>query len=155
MADRSSTIVRRMDLQALVGTQIPGGSYRIRPEDHAKAVAAVHAGDWEFDVAHPMYAHLANHCGMGWELTEFFELVGADLDSGVMYGQGVLTYHRPIRIGVDYEVRGHIASAERKSGSRAGTFDLVTLHLELVDDDGLVATSDETFVFPRGEDASV
>jgi hypothetical protein len=144
-----------VDLQALVGTKIPDGSYRIRPEDHAKAVAAVHAGDWEFDVAHPIYGHLANHCGMGWELHEFFELVGADLDSGVMYGQGDITYHRPIRIGVDYRVRGHIASAERKTGSRVGSFDLVTLHLELVDeDDGLVAVSEETFVFPRHGDGS-
>lgn len=59
-----------------------------------------------------MYGHLANHCGMGWELNEFFKLTGADLDSGVMYAQGELTYHRPIHIGIHYLIRGHISSAE-------------------------------------------
>jgi hypothetical protein len=143
------------DLEALVGTELPDGSYLIEPEAHAKAVGAVHAEDYAFGVAHPVYAHVAPHCGMGWNLPEFFDMVGADMDSGVLFGEGDLTYHQPMLIGVDYLVRGHIASVERKRGSRAGVFDLVTLHLELVDPDNiLIVVSDETYVFPRTAEAA-
>ena len=64
----------------------------------------------------------------------------------------VITYHKPIRIGVTYTVRGLIASVERKQGARTGTFDLITLHLELFDSGNEpVVTSLETYVFPRSE----
>ena len=96
-----------------------------------------------------MYAHLAPHCGMGWDLVEFFGIIGADLDDGVLFGQGDLTYHRPMEYDVDYAVRGRIAEVERKHGRRTGTFDLVTLELELCDEEGVLVVSKETYVFPR------
>lgn len=137
-------------LQALVGTELPTGTYRIDRASHAKAVAAVHAGDYGFDTAHPMYAHLAPHCGMGWELVEFFDIVGAGLESGVLFGQGDLTINAPIELDVVYEVRGRIASVKRKHGSRKGIFDLITLELELLgESDTPVVVSKETYVFPR------
>jgi hypothetical protein len=53
---------------------------------------------------------------------------------------------------VDYEVRGRIASVERKRGSRKGVFDLITLELELLgESDTPVVVSKETYVFPRAE----
>jgi hypothetical protein len=137
-------------LEALVGLPIPIGAYRIDPGDHARAMAAFHNADYGYDSAHPVYAHLAPHCGMGWKLEELFEVVDADLDSGVLFGQADLTYFRPIEIDVEYEVRGHVAAVERKEGRRAGIFDLITLHLELVDPDGEpTVLSLETYVFPR------
>ncbi|MCP3976721.1 MAG: hypothetical protein GY720_19725 [bacterium] len=140
------------ELQALVGTELPVGSYRIDRATHARAVGAVHAGDYNFNVAHPMFGHLAPHCGMGWELVEFFDVVGAGLDDGVLFGQGDLTYNGPIELDVDYEVRGRISSVERKIGSRKGVFDLITLELELLGDEPTpVVVSKETYVFPRAE----
>ena len=57
-----------------------------------------------------------------------------------------------MQVGVTYVVRGRVASVERKQGSRTGTFDLITLHLELFDSNNeLVVTSLETYVFPRSE----
>ena len=142
-------------LEALVGKRLPHGHYRITADKHAKAVAALHAPEYSFDVAHPVYAHLAPHCGMGWGLQEFFDVVGVHMDSGALFGEGDLTYHQPMQVNVDYAIEGHIASIIRKSGT-TGTFDLVTLHLELIDKHGeLVVTSKETYVFPRkGKDAS-
>lgn len=141
-------------LQTLVGKPLPRGHYRITSAKHAKAVAAVHAPDYDFEVAHPVYGHLAPHCGMGWSLHEFFDVVGVDMDSGALFGEGDLTYHQPMQVDVDYAVDGHIASIDRKSGS-TGVFDLVTLHLELVDEhEELVVTSKETYVFPRAGEAA-
>ena len=142
------------DLEALVGSRLPDGSYRIDPEDHARAIAAIHADGYDFESAHPVYGHLAPHCGMGWSLEELVDVVGTDMDSGMLFGRGDLTYLRPIQIDVPYVVRGHIADVERKVGSRTGTFDLVTLHLELIDESGdVVVVSKETYVFPRSAPA--
>lgn len=138
------------DVRALVGTELPVGAYRIDPATHARAVSAVHAGDYAFEVAHPMYGHLAPHCGMGWTLEQLFEVVGADLDSGVLFGEADLTYLTPIVIDHPYEVRAHISAVDRKTGAATGVFDLITLHLELVSAAGEVAViSRETYVFPR------
>lgn len=137
-------------LNALVGQVVPEGRYRIDGAVHAKALGAVHAPDYDFDVAHPIYAHMAPHCGMGWKIDEFFDFVDFPMDGGALFGEGDLTYHQPMLVDVDYVVRGHIASAERKHGARTGTFDLITLHLELIDQqDQLIVTSKETYVLPR------
>jgi hypothetical protein len=147
--------VDRATLQGLVGHRLPLGRYRIDREAHGRTVAAVHAGDYSFEVAHPVFAHLAPHCGMGFELDEFFALVEFPMDGGAMIGEGDLTYHQPILIDVDYVVRAEIVAAERKHGTRTGAFDLVTLHLELIDQqEQLVVTSKETYVFPRAGAAS-
>ncbi|MCH1513467.1 MAG: MaoC family dehydratase N-terminal domain-containing protein [Acidimicrobiales bacterium] len=139
-------------LEALVGYELPVGQYCITAEDHKKTLGAIHQEGYAFEVAHPVYAHLAPHCGMGLTIDKFFDFVDFPMDGGALYGEGDLTYHKPIRIGVTYTVRGLIASVERKQGARTGTFDLITLHLELVDSGNEpVVTSLETYVFPRSE----
>lgn len=131
------------------GTVLPRGSFRIARDDHRRAVAAVHAADWQFDVAHPMYGHLATHSGMGWSLEEFLAFFGAGLDSGVMFGESDLTYLQPIQLDVPYAVDAHIESVVRKTGRQTGVFDLITVHLELIDPDGTtVVISKETYVLP-------
>ncbi len=144
-----------MDLEALVGYELPVGQYCITPDDHQKTVRAIHQEEYAFEVAHPVYAHLAPHCGMGFKIDEFFDFVDFPMDGGALYGEGDLTYHKPIRIGVTYTVRGRVASAERKHGVRTGIFDLITLHLELFDSSKeLIVTSLETYVFPRSENSA-
>ncbi len=140
------------DLESLVGTVIPEGTFVIDAESHRRLVGAIHAADYDHAVAHPIFAHLTPHCGMGWSTHDLFELVGASLDSGVLFGEGHLTYRKPLLIGHTYRIRGTIAEVARKHGDRAGTFDLVTVRLEAIDDDDeVVVVSRETYVFPRGE----
>ena len=140
------------ELEKLEGQRLPPGTYRIEPDAHTQMTEAIHAGNYNFDSAHPVYAHLAPHCGMGWRIDEFFDFVQFPMDGGALYGEGNLTYHKPIQVGVDYTVNGHINSAVRKQGKKTGTFDLVTLHLDLIDAAGdLVVTSIETYVLPRVE----
>ncbi len=144
-----------MDLDALselIGYELPVGQYCITASDHKRTVGAIHQENYAFDVAHPIYAHLAPHCGMGFKIDEFFDFVDFPMDGGALYGEGDLTFHKQMQVGVTYVVRGRVASVERKQGSRTGTFDLITLHLELFDSNNeLVVTSLETYVFPRSE----
>ncbi|MGK0477000.1 MAG: FAS1-like dehydratase domain-containing protein [Acidimicrobiales bacterium] len=143
------------ELEGLIGRTVPPGRYRIDRDAHAKMIGAVHASDYESDVAHPVYAHLAPHCGMGWKIDEFFDVAGFPMDGGALYGEGELTYHQPMLIDTDYVVQGHIEAVQRKHGTRTGTFDVITLLLNLVDESGmLIVTSRETYVLPRAENGS-
>lgn len=139
------------ELEALVGTELPDGRFRIEPDAHRRAVAAMHWPDWNWPVAHPAYGHIALNSGMGMAREDFFALCGSTLRTGALFGRGVITYQRPMRIGAEYVISATIIGAERKSGRRAGSFDLVTVRLDATDETGqLVTELDETYVFLRG-----
>ena len=147
------------DLQALIGRPFPDGTFVLDAERNAAFVGAVHTDAAGValppGVAHPVFAHLATHCGMGVTLEEFFAMVGAPMDSGVLFGEGVLTYDDVLRVGTAYRVSGGISRVERKHGRSTGAFDTVTVYLELFDGDTRVCASEETYVFPRrGEEAA-
>jgi hydroxyacyl-ACP dehydratase HTD2-like protein with hotdog domain len=142
------------ELESLVGHRFPDGQYLIGDERNTALAGAVHTGaagvPFPPGVAHPVFAHLATHCGMGIGLEDFFALADADLEDGVVFGEGKLTYAGTIRTDQTYTVRSVIDRIERKRGKRTGVFDAVTVVLELVDPSGTtVVTSDETYVFPR------
>ena len=101
--------------------------------------------------AHPLYVYYAALGGMGVTLDELFALVDATADSGVMFGEAGIEQRRPMQQGQTYEVGGEILSIVRKSGKRAGTFDILAFRLDVSDADGVVGTSYNSFVFPRKE----
>ena len=47
------------ELEKLEGHRLPPGTYRIEPDAHTQMTEAIHAGNYNFDSAHPVYAHLA------------------------------------------------------------------------------------------------
>jgi hypothetical protein len=142
-----------IDLEALIGTELPNGRFRIDPDDHRRAMAIVGRPDHDSPVAHPVYGHIALNGGMGIDRADFFALCGSTLRSGALLGRAEATLHRPLLIGAEYTVGSRIAAAERKQGS-SGLFDLVTVHLTGRDETGaLVAEMDETYVFLRSGDA--
>jgi hypothetical protein len=134
----------------LVGTRLPEGSFTIDPDQHRIFTDNVFAGPWEHEHAHPLFLHLVAHCGKGMPLEEFFALIGTELDAGVTFGQGTLTYHRPLTIGATYRVITEIADVTRKHGRRRGAFDVVTCHIDVYDGDDLVGVSRESYVVPEG-----
>jgi acyl dehydratase len=148
--------VTREELEALVGTSFPGGTFEVSEEKNDAFVRAVHA-DAEAQglsggFAHPMFGHMAAHAGKGVDVGQFFEMCGASLEDGVVFGEGGLDFHAPLRAGVTYSVTGEIVAVARKTGARTGTFDAVTTRLEMRDPDGgLVVVSTETTIFPRRE----
>lgn len=139
-------------LEALIGTKFPGGSYRIEPWQSWLTNDCVLAAHRDDDLAHPMYCYYAALAGMGISLDELFALAHATADDGVMFGEADIELHQPLRVGVDYAVRGGFTSAVRKEGKKAGVFDIVGFELEVVDPSGaVVGVSRNSFVFPRRE----
>jgi hydroxyacyl-ACP dehydratase HTD2-like protein with hotdog domain len=66
-----------------------------------------------------------------------------------MLGSTKLTYGKPLRVGVEYAVKGEIIDIVRKEG-RSGTFDILTFRERLLDANGEEAASaTNTFILPR------
>jgi hypothetical protein len=138
------------ELQALVGTSFPGGSYTIEPYQHWLMMDAVGGTPVREGTAHPLYAYYGALAGMGLSVDELFGLAGATADDGPMFGEAEIEVLRPLRIGATYTVSGAITTVQRKEGRRAGVFDIVTFCLELRDAGGEVAAvSTNSFIFPR------
>jgi hydroxyacyl-ACP dehydratase HTD2-like protein with hotdog domain len=87
-------------------------------------------------------------------ITQLFELLGADAEAGVMFGECGLTFERPLRVGARYDLDGEILSIERKHGRRSGAFDLVTFEVRIREHDSgeLACTNLNTWIIPRAEE---
>jgi acyl dehydratase len=137
----------------ILDLEIPDGSYALTAERHARVLEYVHASElFSSDAgapAHPVFAHLANQCGMGWTFDQFLDAIDASAADGVVIGGGVLDFNRPIVVGVGYTVRSRIIGVERKHGRRLGPFEAITLALDLVDGSDVVVTMTETYIVPR------
>jgi acyl dehydratase len=140
--------------EEILGLTIPDGHYDLSPERHAQVMHFVRAPE-SFtsepgDAAHPVFAHLANQCGMAWTFDDFLAAVGASAADGVVIGSGTFDFVRPITVGVDYTVRARFVDVQRRHGRRMGDFDAITVALELLDGTEGVVTMHETYVVPRG-----
>lgn len=137
-------------IERFVGHRLPGGKYTVEPDKHALFLKAVDALPSPVGNAHPMFAFIAAHNGMGLTFPQFMELIDAPLDAGALFGQEDLRILRPLRIGETVTVRGSIVDAQSKRGAKAGSFDRITCALELVDGSGdVICTSRETYIIPR------
>ncbi len=142
--------VALQELERLVGTAFPGGSYTIEPYRHHLFVDASGAAPTRTGTAHPMEVYYGALAGMGISVDELFALAGATADDGPMFGEASMEIERPLQIGATYAVSGGIVDVTRKEGKRAGVFDIVKFRLELRDGSGaLAAVSTNSFVFPR------
>jgi hypothetical protein len=72
-----------------------------------------------------------------------------------MVGEQRFEFFEPVRIDTTYRVDGGIIDVVRKSGRRAGTFDIATFELRLIEPstDQQVAVSTTSFIFPRTDPA--
>ena len=138
------------ELEGLVGSSFPGGTYTVEPYRHWLMNDAVGDLPSTSGNASPMEIYYGAMGGLGLTLDELFALAGATAADGPMFGEAEIEQRKPLQVGGTYTVRGGITSAVRKEGRRAGVFDIVTFRLELVDGEGEVAgVSTNSFVFPR------
>lgn len=138
------------ELEALVGTSFPGGTYTIEPHEHWLMTDAFGAVPSRTGTAHPMYAYYGALAGMGMSVDDLFVRVGATADDGPMFGEAGIEVLKPLQIGATYTVTGAFESVQRKEGRKAGVFDIVGFRLELRDAEGeLAAVSTNSFIFPR------
>lgn len=136
--------------ERVVGWAFPGGSYTVEGYQAWLCHDAILSPPLPAGIAHPMYVYYIAMGGMGVSLESLFKLIGASNDSGVMFGEAGIEQREPLQRGHRYRVSGEITEVVRKSGKRAGTFDIVSFRLDLYDDsDTLVGVSTNSFVFPR------
>jgi hypothetical protein len=100
---------------------------------------------------HPMLVYYAAVQGSGVDFQDIFDLLDGAPDSGVMVGEQRFAFRAPLTIDQEYMVDGGMTDVVRKSGRRAGTFDIATFELRILasDDDEPLAVSTTSFVFPR------
>lgn len=142
--------------EEILGLTIPDGAYELTERTHALLLKHAHATELFTTVsggpAHPIFAHLATHCGMGWTFNEFLAEVGSDPLAGVVFGGGTFRFHRPLRVGERFVVSSRMHDVTRKVGRRVGAFDAITIALTLLDSAGEAALeTTETYIVPRRE----
>lgn len=137
------------ELDALVGTQFPGGETTLEPWWVHLVLDSMLADPSE-GAAHPTLVFLVATGSMGWSWDELFAVFGASDADGPMAGETETVVHRSLETGGTYRVSGEIVSAARKVGRKTGVFDIVGYRLDLHDTDGvLCASTTNSIVFPR------
>lgn len=146
-------MITEEQLEALVGTKFPGGSYTPEPYvnwltcDCVLAPELIGAAS-----AHPLMVYMATQAGLGLSLEELFALFLGHSDDGPMLGEWGMDVHSPVQVGTSYTVSGGITGVLRKTGKKTGVFDIIQFELELRETakpDELVAVTRSSFIFPR------
>jgi hypothetical protein len=139
------------DYAHLIGHRFPGGRYRLASYVSWLWADAVEATP-NRAFAHPGIAYMVGLHGGGASITEIMDLLDADADSGVMFGEIELEFAGPLRPEQEYDVEGEVLAVERKRGRRAGVFDRVTFAHRISEIAGpRVAQVTHTWIFPRSE----
>jgi hypothetical protein len=138
------------DYSHLAGHEFPGGSYELPGYQIWLWADAVQA-DPRDPHAHPEIAYMIGLHGGGASIADIMALLGADADSGVMFGELSFEFAGPILADRTYEVRGRVLSVDRKEGRKAGVFDLATFVHELTAAGDSMPTTriEHVWVFPR------
>ncbi|MCW3001058.1 MAG: hypothetical protein JWQ20_356 [Conexibacter sp.] len=139
----------------VAGHRFPGGTTVVPAWMNRLWCDAVTAEDTAPHV-HPMLVYYAAVQGSGVDFQAIFDLFEGSADSGVMVGEQKLDFRAPLEVEREYLVDGGITDVVRKSGRRAGVFDIATFELRLRDagDADPVATSTTSFVFPRRDEVA-
>jgi len=143
------------DYSHLVGHRFPGGRFTLAPHE-AWLWADCALAEPDPAAAHPALGYHAAMAGCGVSIGELFALLGADADSGVMFGETELEFNGVLVPGDTYELEGGIVSIERKHGRRAGTFDRMTFQISgrREGETEPLFTATNTWVFPRQEEVA-
>jgi hypothetical protein len=146
-------LITEEELDALVGTPFPGGTYTVEPYVNWLTCDCVLASELAaIGAAHPLLVYMAGQAGIGLSLAELFALCRANSEDGPMLGEWGMQLNRPLEVGAEYAVSGGITDVVRKTGKKTGVFDVVRFGIELrstigsAEPDALLHSS---FIYPR------
>ncbi len=135
----------------LRGRQLPGGKYRIAPEE-CRAVDAMCAGTGA--VTHPVFACVAALRGLGISIDELCRLCDYELARGPMLGECLLELRRPLQADCDYTTSVVIDDLVRSTSRVLGVLDRLQFTVALRDSGpGDAALVKLTWLFPRGSES--
>jgi hypothetical protein len=134
----------------LVGHRFPGGEHLLQSHEAWLWADAVRATP-DHELAHPGLAYMVGLHGGGASIADIMDLLDADRDSGVLFGELEVEFAQPLRPDRTYTVTGEILDVERKHGRRAGVFDRVRfVHVVSEAATGApVAKVTHVWIFPR------
>jgi hypothetical protein len=137
----------------VVGHQFPGGTTTVPAWMNTLWGDAVLAPEDPSPNVHPVLVYYAAVQGSGIEFQDIFDLMGLADGAAVMLGEQTFTFNEPLQVGREYNVEGGMTSVVRKTGRRAGTFDIATFELRVLEPgaDEPAAISTTSFVFQRKE----
>jgi hypothetical protein len=139
-----------MTIEIKAGAELPGGSYALGAERHAKLVSALGGGSPEDGSAHPLSAWVIAMGGCGIGIGELFEAAGVPMEDGPMLGACEVELLRPLGIETPYTVSARIESLVEKSGRKLGRFDVMSIRMEVAEPSGeLAATCTPSMILPR------
>jgi hypothetical protein len=98
-----------------------------------------------------MFLTYAAIAGLGIRVGDLLELLKVDPDHGVQNGESRIEILRPLRIETEYRMSGRIASIERKESRSRGSMDVVTIPIEIHDQEDLAAVLTMTLLVYRGQ----
>jgi hypothetical protein len=137
-------------LEIKAGAKLPGGTYALGAERHAKLLGALSSPAPEDGSAHPLCAWMIAMGGCGVGIGELFAAAGVSMQDGPMLGACELELLRPIGVDTTYAVSGRIESLVEKSGRKLGRFDVLRIRLEVAEPSGeLAATCTPSMILPR------
>jgi acyl dehydratase len=150
------------DFQDRVGHRFPGGTVTVPfyenwlwcdsvLADHPAYVSAeaARALGYPAPVVHPGLVYFACVRGARISFADIFRLMDFDEKDGPMFGEQRMAFAEPVFVGVDYEGSGEVTGVVRKTGKRAGVFDIVTFDIRLTRGGSEVVSSTSSFVLPR------
>ena len=137
-------------VQEQIGRTLPGGSFSVEPyQDWLMRDVSLSTTSFAGPL-HPLWAFAGTQGAMGVSIEELFAIVHASSEDGPMLGESDIEILRPLGIGETFTVSATITDIVRKSGKRAGTFDIVTVAMSAEDSAGTtVALLTNSYVFPR------
>jgi hypothetical protein len=137
----------------IVGHRFPGATYTL-PEWMCWLWSDTAQLKPDRQTAHPALAYFVAMQGTGVSIQDIFDLMDAGVDDGVLFGECELIWNGEMKSGATYECTAEVVKVERKSGRRAGVFDLMAFQIQMREPGAteVVATCTNTFVFPRKED---
>jgi len=135
----------------LAGHRFPGGRTVVPQWMNRLWCDAVGATHDTIPFVHPMLVYYAAVQGSGVDFADIFALLDGSIDSGIMVGEQRFDFTSGMELDREYTVDGGITDVVRKSGRRAGIFDIATFELRIRDgrEAKPVAVSTTSFVFPR------
>jgi hypothetical protein len=143
-----------MPYSHLAGHQFPGAVYTL-PGYVSFLWSDAARLEPDPDHAHPGLIYFLGLRGAGVSIQGIFDLMDADVDSGVVLGEYSAEVNGLIRSGVAYECTAKILSVERKRGQRAGVFDKLSFQVIIREPERSepLAVTTNDWIFPRREDA--
>lgn len=110
---------------------LPTGHFDLSPESDDRLRSLSGATPRDGSMAHPIFCFVAGIGGMGVPVAEAIARGGCSIEAGPLLASCTISCHRPMKVGLTYQVDAMIADKVRKESRRFGAADHLLFRLAL------------------------